>query len=219
MLFRVSLLAAALAVCAAPDALAQTARARASAAADLDARFAQAQADPALAQQLLASGRKAAAVCANCHGANGNSPSTLVPNLAGQNPAYLLEQVRQFADGRRRDMWMEGMVRALEADEKIGIVLFYSAQQVTVHPAADAALAARGQAYYGKVCFRCHGTDGRGNAQIARVAGQQAGYLSKTLTLYRDGKSPRADSIMQPNTRQMADADIAAVAAYVSTMP
>lgn len=219
MLFRFPLVAIAIALSVATTAHAQTARARASAGADLDARFAQAQAEPALAQQLLASGRKAAAVCANCHGADGNSPNALVPNLAGQNPAYLLEQVRQFADGRRRDMWMEGMVRALEADEKIGIVLFYSAQQVKAQSAADSAQAARGKAYYDKVCFRCHGTDGRGNAQIARVAGQRAGYLSKTLTLYRDGKSARADSIMQPNTRHMADADIAAVAAYVSAMP
>lgn len=218
MLRRLCLLAAAIAFGAAP-ASAQTARARATASADLDARFAQAQADPVLAQKLLASGRKVAAVCAHCHGADGNSSTSAVPNLAGQNPAYLLEQVRQFADGRRRDMWMEGMIRALEADEKIGMVLFYSAQAVAPQPAQDAALAAHGKDYFGKICFRCHGADGRGNAQIARIAGQQPEYLKKTLTAYRDGKSRRADSSMAPNTRQMGDADIAAVVAYVSAMP
>jgi cytochrome c553 len=202
-----------------PTALAQTARARATANADLDARFSQTQADPELAQKLLVIGRKVAAVCANCHGEGGNSNKPTVPNLAGQNAAYLLEQVRQFADGRRRDMWMEGMIRALEADEKIGMVLFYSSQTVSPQPIRDSALAARGKEYFGKVCFRCHGENGRGSDQIARIAGQHPEYLQKTLTLYRDGKSPRADSLMMPNTRQMTDADIAAVSAYVGSMP
>ena len=92
-------------------------------------------------------------------------------------------------------------------------------QQVAPHPAKNAALASRGKEYFGKICFRCHGTDGRGNNEIARIAGQQPEYLVNTLTLYRDGKSPRAESIMTSNTRQMTDADIAGVAAYVSSMP
>ncbi len=218
MLRLVSLLAAALAIGASSSALAQTAQARATANADLQARFAQAQADPELAQRLLGRGRKAAAVCANCHGEAGASNKSGVPHLAGQNPAYLLEQVRQFADGRRRDMWMEGMIRAMDADEKIGIVLFYSGQTLAPQSVHDAALATRGKEYFGKICFRCHGENGRGSEQIARIAGQQQEYLTKTLMLYRDGKSPRADSIMTPNTRQMSNADIDAVAAYVSSM-
>lgn len=71
---------------------AQTAKARATAGVDLAARFAQAEADPQLAQTLLTTGRKVAAVCANCHGEGGNSAKPSIPNLAGQNPAYLLER-------------------------------------------------------------------------------------------------------------------------------
>ena len=99
-------LAAVVALSIAPNAIAQPAQARAGAATDLTARFAEAKADPQLGDKLLTIGRKVAAVCANCHGAGGNSSKPTVPNLAGQNPVYLLEQVRQFADGRRRDMWM-----------------------------------------------------------------------------------------------------------------
>ena len=90
--------------------LAQVSKTRAPV--DLSARLLEAQADPKLEQALLTTGRKVAAVCANCHGEGGNSVKPDIPNLAGQNPAYLLEQVRQFADGRRRDMFMEGMIRA-----------------------------------------------------------------------------------------------------------
>ncbi|HAU57811.1 MAG TPA: cytochrome C [Comamonadaceae bacterium] len=199
--------------------VAQTAKARATAKVDLDARFKEVQADPKLADDLYKVGRKVAAVCANCHGEGGNSTKSSIPNLAGQNSAYLLEQLRQFSDGRRRNEFMEGMIRAMNADEKIGMVLFYAAQDVAHKPATNAALAAKGQEYFGKICFRCHGNVGRGNELIARIAGQQADYLRLTLKRYRDGTDVRANSTMTPNTKHMTDADIEAVVAYVSSMP
>lgn len=200
-------------------AAAQSAKARATAKVDLDARFKEAQTTPKLADDLYKVGRKVAAVCANCHGDGGNSTKPSIPNLAGQNPAYLLEQLRQFADGRRRNEFMEGMIRAMDADEKIGMVLFYAAQEVIHKPATNPANAAKGQDIFNKNCFRCHGNVGRGNEQIARIAGQQTDYLRVTLKRYRDGADVRANSIMTPNTKNMTDADIEAVVAYVSSMP
>lgn len=197
-----------------PAAMAQAGRSKM----DIDTRLQQAMADPKLADELYKVGRKVSAVCANCHGDGGNSTKPSVPNLAGQNPAYLLEQVRQFADGRRRYEFMEGMIRAMNSDEKIGMVLFYAAQPVTPKPVADAALLAKGQEIFGKNCFRCHGDMGRGNDQIARIAGQQTDYLRSTLKRYRDGPNTRANSIMTPNTKLLTDADIESLVAYVSSM-
>ncbi|QJY32292.1 c-type cytochrome [Diaphorobacter sp. DS2] len=197
-----------------PAAMAQAGRSKV----DIDTRLQQAMADPKLADELYKVGRKVSAVCANCHGDGGNSTKPSVPNLAGQNPAYLLEQVRQFADGRRRYEFMEGMIRAMNSDEKIGMVLFYAAQPVTPKPVADAALLAKGQEIFGKNCFRCHGDMGRGNDQIARIAGQQTDYLRSTLKRYRDGPNTRAHSIMTPNTKLLTDADIESLVAYVSSM-
>ncbi|MGE8375359.1 c-type cytochrome [Diaphorobacter sp.] len=197
-----------------PAAMAQAGRSKV----DIDTRLQQAMADPKLADDLYKVGRKVSAVCANCHGDGGNSTKPSVPNLAGQNPAYLLEQVRQFADGRRRYEFMEGMIRAMNSDEKIGMVLFYAAQPVTPKPVADAALLAKGQEIFGKNCFRCHGDMGRGNDQIARIAGQQTDYLRSTLKRYRDGPNTRANSIMTPNTKLLTDADIESLVAYVSSM-
>ena len=136
----------------------------------------------------------------------------------GASDVTELEQVRQFADGRRRDMFMEGMIRAMNSDEKVGMVLFYSAQQVVHTPTTNAALAAKGQEYFNKLCFRCHGTDGRGSAQFPRIAGQQANYLTEALKRYRAGGGKRADSVMVTNTKDMTDADINAVVAFVSSM-
>ncbi|MGQ0710371.1 MAG: c-type cytochrome [Rhodoferax sp.] len=185
---------------------------------DLNARLKEVEADPRLLEAAAKTGARVAGFCANCHGIGGNSPHPDTPNLAGQNTAYLLEQVRQFADGRRRNMFMEGMIKALSVDERIGVVLHYARQEVAAQPITNPALVSKGQAYYQKVCFRCHGDNGRGNETIARIAGQQPGYLSTTLKRYRDGSLKRTDALMAANTQNMSDADIAAVVAYVASM-
>lgn len=182
-------------------------------------RLQEAGREPAVQDQLLRTGRKAAAVCAFCHGEGGNSTKSDVPNLAGQNPAYLLEQVHQFSNGRRKNEFMQGMIKALSDDEKVGVVLFYSGQHVQPHPVAQPTLVAQGKAYYERTCFRCHGSDGRGNETIARIAGQQTEYLTKTLHRYRSGSGERINALMAANTQLMSDADIQAVVAYVASMP
>jgi len=198
---------------------AQTAKARATANVDLEERFKEVLANPQLADSLYKNGRKVAAVCANCHGDGGNSTISTVPNLAGQNPAYLLEQVRQFAVGERRNEFMEGMIRAMDSDEKIGMVLFYAAQQVTHKPAGNAVLVDKGREIFNNICIRCHGDAGRGNDTIARIAGQQGDYMRATLKGYRDGSNKRVNSIMTPNVKGLSNADIEAITAFVSSMP
>jgi cytochrome c553 len=215
--FPSALLAALLSVFLASSALGQPGKA-AAVDVDLNARLKEVEANPRLLESATKTGAKVAAFCANCHGEGGNSPNPDTPNLAGQNTAYLLEQVRQFAEGKRKNLFMEGMIRALSTEEKIGVALHYAHQEVAFKPPANAALAAKGQDYYNKICFRCHGDQGRGSDKIARIAGQQPGYLSLTLKRYRDGSAVRSDPLMAANTKTMTDADIAAVVAYVSSM-
>lgn len=202
-------------VCLGSSAWSQTAKTEV----DLNARLKEAEANPRLLETALKTGAKVASFCANCHGEGGTSANPETPNLAGQNTSYLLEQLRQFADGRRRNMFMEGMIRALNPEEKVGVVLHYSHQSVAVKPPVNAALAAKGHDYYNKICFRCHGDQGRGDEKIARIAGQQPSYLALTLKRYRDGSAVRSDPLMAANTKTMTEADIAAVVAYVSSMP
>ena len=197
---------------------AQTTRAQNSADVDLNVRLKETETNPRLLEAAYKTGAKVASFCGNCHGEGGNSPTPDTPNLAGQNTSYLLEQLRQFADGRRKNIFMEGMIKALSAEEKVGVVLHYASKDVTFKPPVNAALASKGQEYYGKICFRCHGDQGRGNEKIARIAGQQPGYLALTLKRYRDGSAVRNDPLMAANTKSMTDADIAAVAAYVSSI-
>ena len=45
--------------------------------------------------------RDIAATCATCHGTDGHSVGGVPPSLAGQNKAYLLQQLKDFRDGKR----------------------------------------------------------------------------------------------------------------------
>ena len=174
--------------------------------------------DPKLTETSLKIGQKVAAVCANCHGEGGVSLKSDIPNLAAQNPAYLIAQLQKFADGRRRNEFMEGMIKAMNSDEKIGMVLFYSGQNIAPKPVANAALAAKGKDYYNKTCWRCHGEDGHGNEIFARIAGQQPDYLRLTLKNYRARTGTRVDPLMADISNLMTDADIEAVVAFVAFM-
>jgi cytochrome c553 len=185
---------------------------------NLDERLAEIMKDPKTVETATKMGRRVASFCANCHGDSGNSSRPDVPNLAGQNPAYLLEQVRKFVDGRRRDEFMQGMIKALSDEEKVAAVVFFSHQEVIPHESSNKELVSKGRGLFYKICWRCHGEQGRGNDKIARIAGQQPEYLARTLKRYRDRTGERIDPFMAANTEHLTDADISAVVAFVSGM-
>src|SRR2546421_12815977 len=52
-------------------------------------------------EKIYKTGRKVADFCANCHGPSGQSTKADVPNLAGQNTSYALQQLQKFTEGKR----------------------------------------------------------------------------------------------------------------------
>ena len=209
--------AALLCVAALPAVQAQTHTAPTQA--QLQERLQEAKANPELEQQLYKLGRKVAAVCANCHADHSGEAILEVPYLSGQNPAYLVEQVRQFSQGIRKNTFMEGILKALNRDEMVGMVLFYEKEKLPPRKPQDPALLAKGKAYYERICINCHQADGHGNERLPRIAGQHFGYVDLTLKRYRDGSSLRSDANMAFVTKGMSDQDIQAVATYLETMP
>lgn len=187
--------------------------------AELQARLQEAKANPALEQKLYALGQKVAAVCANCHAHQQAKAILEVPYLDGQNPAYLVEQVRQFSQGVRKNTFMEGILKAMNRDEMVGMVLFYEKETLPPRKPQDAHLLAQGKSYYERVCINCHAADGHGNERLPRIAGQHLGYVDLTLKRYRDSSSVRSDTSMAFVTKGMSDLEIRAVASYLETMP
>jgi cytochrome c553 len=54
-----------------------------------------------------------AQACVACHGADGNSVTAVIPSLAGQTSRYMVLQLRDFKEGRRKDPTMSPVAATL----------------------------------------------------------------------------------------------------------
>jgi cytochrome c553 len=72
-------------------------------------------------------GRDIAANCANCHGTDGRSRGS-VPAIAGQDKAYLVQQLKDFRDGKRPSTIMQQLAKGY-SDAQIEAAAAYLAGQ------------------------------------------------------------------------------------------
>ncbi|PLW82415.1 cytochrome c4 [Kineobactrum sediminis] len=69
-----------------------------------------------------------------------------------------------------------------------------------------------------QVCVACHGEGGKStNPLWPNLAGQNAGYLARQITAFREGE--RKNPAMAPFVAPLTDADIAILASYFSSQP
>lgn len=138
-------------------------------------------------------------VCAACHGMNGLSQSPMVPNLAGQQKDYLVNQLQDYRDHTRSNLYgvqyMWGMARSL-TDKQIQELADYFSKQTPVKASivnTDDPQLARGKEIFEKgipeqgviQCNSCHGPSGEGMATFPRLAGQKAYYLTQQLNVWQ----------------------------------
>jgi len=180
----------------------------------------------------LAKAKKIAeTVCVACHGADGNSPTSANPILAGQGSAYLLKQLTEFkaADGKpalRNNPIMAGMTAALTVDDMKGLALYFSQQKRKSASATDEKLVAAGKNLWRKgdfekgvpACAGCHGPAGAGvPAQYPRLAGQYAEYTDLQLKNFRsEERSNDPEKMMRAVADKLSDKQIKALADYVA---
>lgn len=168
--------------------------------------------------------------CANCHNADGNSISPLFPRLAGQQPAYLEQQLTAFRAKSRSDEsahdYMWGIAGTLDDTTIKGIAQYFAAQKPLPNPGSvDATLAVRGEQIYHHgneaagtpACEACHGKQGEGTEMAPRLAGQHAAYVDKQLHVFETSQRPSAVA-MQAIIKTLREPDIRALAAYVQTL-
>lgn len=184
---------------------------------DARAQVQQAMGDAAMRAQFAAEGARAAFFCANCHGESGTSKMRDVPNLAAQHPDYLLDQIDAFLSGKRRDAFMQGLMKVLSDDDKARIAVFYATATPQPAVAEAGARAEEGAEHFAKLCARCHREDAGGDASFPRLAGQQPEYLRTSLKRYMDMSGERLYPPMTGAVRQLGAANIDAVVDYLSS--
>lgn len=183
---------------------------------------------PALAAGNAGAGQEKAAVCAACHGMDGNSVVPNWPKIAGQHASYLERQLVLIKGGERPVPEMAGISMGL-SDQDMADLAAYFSSQTTSAGLTDEALRASGEMLYRSgnaatdvpACMGCHGPAGEGNplSGYPRLAGQHAVYSEKMLTGFRAGTTWGADDasskIMTDVALRLTDAEIKAVASYI----
>jgi cytochrome c553 len=168
----------------------------------------------------------AASVCAACHGADGNAPIPANPNLAAQHPEYLVKQLLNYKSGERSNPIMAGIVAALSDEDMRNVAAYFAAQPARAGTARDVKLASVGQGLYRggnggtgvAACSGCHSPNAAGiPAQYPRLKGQHSEYTAAQLKTFRSGERANDPaSMMRTIAARMSDAEIAAVAEYIS---
>jgi len=160
------------------------------------------------------------ALCAACHGPNGNSPSPQYPVLAQQNALYLYLQLKDFKEGRRHDPQMDPMAASLERDDMLALADFFSKQKAAPTGfKADAAKAALGKKKNDEVlCPMCHLGEFAGQNEIPRVAGQQYAYVRKQLSDFKAKRRTNDAGNMTSVAATLSDDDIDNLAQYIANL-
>jgi len=177
-----------------------------------------------------------AGVCVACHGVNGNSVNPEWPNLAGQNAAYIREQLAMFKSKQRNNPVMQPIVDPMSEQDFADVAAFFAAQTPSGLE-ADPSYWKAGEALYksGDVarkipaCTACHGPAGQGNAGAGYPAlrAQHSVYTVKQLqdyltsNRYRDATDPakvhatRNSVMMTTIAARLTPEDIRNLASYL----
>lgn len=174
----------------------------------------------------VAAGQAKAAVCAGCHGADGNGGADpLWPKLAGQDPAYIAKQLADFKSGARKDPIMAGMAAPLSAADMKNIGAYFSSLKPKPGTAQDAQLAKQGEKLYRggdakmgvSACMSCHGPSGHGiPPRFPKVSGQNAAYTRKQMLAFKAGSRANDGEIMTRIAFRMSEQEIKAVSEYMA---
>ncbi|HZN48922.1 MAG TPA: c-type cytochrome [Ramlibacter sp.] len=167
---------------------------------------------------------KFTAVCAACHGADGNSGTPANPRLSQQHDAYIVKQLQEFKSGKRPNPIMQGFAAQLSEQDMRNIAAYLVTQKAKTNFAKDKDLVTLGERIYrGGVqnrelpaCAGCHSPNGAGiPAQYPRLSGQHADYTASQLVAFRDGVRKNSAQMSQIAAK-LNDREIRAVSDYIA---
>lgn len=176
-----------------------------------------------VAEYRALSGTRDGSGCASCHGRDGRGRGQPdIPVLGGQQPAYLVKALEDYATGRRDSAVMVAAIRDLCPEQRHALAVLFArqpglggvprgkpsmARQIVERGLPDRQLPA---------CASCHG--GTGKAPV--IAGQKATYIAQRLRRWRgdegqvDARQPQG--VMPVIARRIPDDQIDALAAYLA---
>ena len=169
--------------------------------------------------------------CKTCHGVSGQGfrGAFPMPRLAGQQPEYLKNQLSAFIERRRTNPVMFNVAHVLSPPMLTALSTYFRDLNPKPLGGAPKELAAAGKKIYDEgissaevpPCASCHGPDAKGADAFPRLAGQLHDYIFRKLTNWdkergQDKANPDNSVIMGPIAHNLTEAQIKAVASYLS---
>lgn len=141
----------------------------------------------------LAGDRRAANICANCHGNDGTGRNGAFPRLDIQSPQYLADALAAFRDGTRASGVMMSAASGLSDDQITRLATAFGHQLApapsTPNDDAEAIWVNGIPERSVPPCMACHGANAR--PEFPRLHGQSADYLGRQLLLFAQLGSAR----------------------------
>lgn len=170
-------------------------------------------------------GKSKAAICAACHGPDGNSTNPAWPKIAGQHEEYILKQLMDFKSGKRDNPQMSPIISTMNDEDLNDVAAFFSAQTPKPGSAKPSNILTAERIYRAgnpdtgvAACTGCHGPNGSGNpeARFPALSGQHAEYTITTLKAYKsEVRSNDPNSIMRNIASRLTNDDINIIANYL----
>ena len=177
------------------------------------------------------------AMCIGCHGIKGYQSSFpevyKVPMISGQTAGYISSALHEYKKGDRKHPTMRGIATTLTDQDIADLSAYYSVHGLVAgaelpdKPAKEPSTEV--QALLNKAnCASCHGANYNKpiDPSYPKIAGQHADYLFVALKAYKsdNGANPnakvgRAHPIMGAMAKQYTNAELKAMANYLSSVP
>ncbi len=171
-------------------------------------------------------------MCIGCHGIKGYQASFpevyKVPKISGQSAKYIVAALVAYKQGDRKHPTMRGIADSLTDQDMADVAAYYESHGKGDVPALPekagkepspqvAALLAKA------ACVSCHGANFAKpiDPTYPKIAGQHGDYLFVALKAYKtenNAKVGRSNGVMAGIAKQFSNAELKALANYVSSL-
>ncbi|MCW5651570.1 MAG: cytochrome c [Ramlibacter sp.] len=177
-------------------------------------------------------GQKKIDMCIGCHGIVGYQASFpevyKVPKISGQGAKYIVAALNAYKKGERKHPTMRGIADSLSDQDMADVAAYYGVHGVvegaalpataTVQPSPEVDALLKKAA-----CVSCHGANFAKpiDPSYPKIAGQNADYLYVALKAYKTENNPnvgRSNGVMGAIAKQFSNAELKALAKYVSSL-
>ncbi len=148
-------------------------------------------------------GAVVAAACIDCHGESGISTTAGTPNLAGQQPIYLIVATQEYKAGTRGHVEKEEMLKGLDQVDIEKMAMYFASQVPTAREAPPFGDPVAGEPLSAS-CGRCHGARGVSyDPMVPSLASQDPTYLLTAIKAYRSREREHEDMITDKSDQEI----------------